>query len=108
MTISKLTVENLTKNCVTDHKNPRISFAIASEKEDVKLASATISLGSWNLTTDRQVLIPYAGAPLKPFTKYTVTVKATDNYGETDTAETTFETGRLSLPWKAKWITDGA
>lgn len=108
MKIIKLTTENLTENCVTDNKNPRISFAVSSEKQGAKLAQAEITVGNWELTTDRQILVPYAGEALKPFTKYNVTVKATDNFGDTDTASTSFETGRLDTPWTAKWITDGA
>ena len=108
MKIIKLTVENLKSNCITDNPNPRISFAISSDKQSVKLDTAEICVGDWKTTCKEQISIPYAGAPLKPFTTYKVTVKATDSYGETDEAETTFATGRLNTPWAGKWITDGA
>ncbi len=107
MRIERLSVENLAENCVTDEQKPRISFAIASEKRGAALANAQITVNGQTFTTKEQILVPYEGAPLKPFTRYLVTVKATDNFGETDTAETTFETGRLNTPWKAEWITDG-
>ena len=108
MKITSLKVENLSKGCVTDELKPRISFSFVSDKDKATLKQAEITVGDWTITTDEQILIPYAGKALKPFSKYDVTVKATDNYGESDTASITFETGRLSTPWKAKWITDGA
>ncbi|MCH5159015.1 MAG: family 78 glycoside hydrolase catalytic domain [Clostridiales bacterium] len=108
MKIVKLSTEHLTENCVTDNPKPRFSFTVTSEKQGAALASATISVGDWSVDTTEQILVPYGGAPLKPFTSYTVTVTATDSFGETDTASMTFETGRLSEPWKAKWITDGS
>ncbi len=108
MKITQFRCEHLAQNCITDSENPRFSFAIVSENRGAKLAHAELSVGSWRTVTREQILIPYAGEPLKPFTRYEATVKATDNFGETDTARMTFETGRLSLPWEAKWITDGA
>lgn len=106
MKILNLTTENLAENCVTDRADPRFSFAIQSDGQNVKLAHATISVGEWRMVTDRQIMIAYGGKPLKPFTEYKVTVEATDNFGETDTASMKFHTGRLGTPWKAKWITD--
>lgn len=106
MKIIHLTTENLADNCVTDCAHPRFSFAIKSDGNNVKLANATISVGDWQTKTDNQILVPYGGKPLKPFSEYEVTVEATDNFGETDTASMKFSTGRLGTPWKAKWITD--
>lgn len=108
MRITGLQVENLTEGCVTDAAQPRISFSLSSDQRDVKLQSAEISVNGWTGVADSQVLVPYEGQPLKPFTTYGVSVKATDNYGESAEAQTTFETGRMDTPWKAKWITDGA
>lgn len=108
MKIVKLTVEHLEKNCVTDNPSPRFSFTIASDKQGAALASAKIAVDDWSVETTEQILIPYKGAALKPFTSYDVTVTATDNFGESDTASMTFETGRLNSPWQAKWITDGS
>ena len=108
MEITGLKVENLESGCVTDETSPRISFSLASERRDARLQSAEISLNGWKTVTDNQVLVPYEGQPLRPFTQYEVKVSACDNYGETDERTTTFETGRLDAPWQAKWITDGA
>lgn len=108
MKITRLTTENLTSGCVTDEAKPRFSFALSSENQGVRLKSAEISVGEWKKTVDGQNLIPYEGAPLKPFETYTVKIKATDNFGESAEAEMSFETGRMNTPWKAKWISDGA
>ncbi len=108
MNIIKFQVENLSGGCVTDNPSPRISYAIASDKKDAALASAEIRIGDWTLRTTEQILIPYGGTPLKPFTQYRAALTATDNSGESDTKTLTFETGRMGTPWQAKWITDGS
>jgi len=107
MKISRLTVENLVDGCVTDNKHPRFSFELESERENVILEKAVISLGNWSVTTNSQIGIAYEGPKLKPFTKYTVKVKALDNFGETAESSVDFETGRLDTKWNAEWITDG-
>lgn len=108
MKIIRLSTENLLENCITDCANPRFSFALDSDKKNVKLKSAKFSVGSWQTETQEQISVPYGGEPLQPFSEYKVTVTATDNYGASDIAETTFMTGRLNEPWQAKWITDGS
>ena len=108
MKIIRLRVENKDTGCVTDAAAPRISFAVSSERQGAILKKARISLNGWEGTTDRQILVPYGGKPLLPFEEYAVAVEAEDNFGESDRTETTFETGRLSLPWEGKWISDPA
>ncbi len=106
MRITKLTTENLTKDCVTDVKQPRFSFAYETEKANSVLKSAKLSVNGWSTQTTSQILVPYAGRALKPYTKYEVTVEAEDNHGDRATASTTFETGRMDEPWVAQWISD--
>ncbi len=99
-------VENLAAGCVTDEKQPRFSFSITSEKQGAELDEATIRVGDWAYKTHSQILIPYGGKPLKPFTEYTVRVEAKLKDGETGRAQATFRTGRMDTPWKAQWISD--
>lgn len=108
MKIISFTTEQLENGCVTDKTEPRFSFAISSDKQGAKLSEAVFVIGNWIKKTSEQINVVYDGAPLEPFTKYEVKLTATDNYGETDTSYTTFETGRMSTPWQAKWITDGS
>ncbi len=108
MRITKLTTENLSKNCVTDAKCPRFSFAYETDKAGSVLQNAKISVNGWTANTTSQILVPYNGAPLKPYTAYEVTVEAEDNHGDKATASMQFETGRLDDPWKAQWISDPA
>ena len=103
--IDEIRVENLIKGCVTDKKNPVISFSMSSDKQDVVLENAIVKIGDWEKQVNYPLNIMYDGT-LEPFTMYEVEICACDNYGEESTAKTAFQTGRLSLPWKAKWITD--
>lgn len=108
LNISRLTVENLTVNCVTDQKHPRFSFCLESDRQNVTLHKAIISVGDWRHETTDQIAVPYEGPELKPFTQYTAKVDVTDEAGEEAQASVTFETGRLDTSWEAKWITDGS
>ena len=103
----EITTENLVGGCVTDKKQPRFSFKILSEKQNIELESAEIRVGEWKCKTCDQLLIPYGGEPLKPFTEYKVKVTAENNLGEKARAVSSFFTGRMDTPWKAKWISDG-
>lgn len=42
--IGRLTVENLTKECVTDNPRPRFSYYLESDRENVSLKSAVIRM----------------------------------------------------------------
>lgn len=56
--------------------------------------------------TDRSLYHPYAGAPLKPRTRYTLLVEAEDNHGEKAAGSGSFETGLLDYRgMEADWIT---
>lgn len=105
--IGRLTVENMTEGCVTDNPQPRISFYLESDKQNVFLKQAVVTVGDWSVKTGEQIAVAYGGPSLKPFTTYRVSVAATDNTGETAKAETSFETGRMGTGWTARWITDG-
>jgi alpha-L-rhamnosidase len=106
--ISKLTVENLSKGCVTDNRWPCFSYSLESDKENVNLQKAVLSVGEWSTETKSQIGIPYKGSMLKPFTQYTAKLEVEDNKGEKAQAQTQFETGRMDTKWQAKWITDGS
>lgn len=105
--IKNFTVQNLAEGCVTDESHPSFSFSLESDRKNVSLHRAELSVNGWRIETERQVGIIYEGQPLKPFTVYTALLKVQDNTGEKAQAEAVFETGRLGMPWKAQWITDG-
>ena len=69
--IGRLTVENLTKECVTDNPRPRFSYYLESDRENVSLKSAVIRMNGWSTVTEDQVAVPYGGPELEPFTRYT-------------------------------------
>lgn len=89
---------------VTDGR-PRISFSLSSDRPGEALGRAEIIVGGWKTETRDQINNLYGGA-MKPFTAYPVDVRAEGESGETAEAHASFSTGRLDLPWAAKWITD--
>ncbi|HIT89016.1 MAG TPA: family 78 glycoside hydrolase catalytic domain [Candidatus Merdenecus merdavium] len=106
--VNRLTVENLTKGCVTDRRNPRFSFSLESDRKNVTLKKAILSLGDWKVETSSQIGISYEGPDLMPFTEYTAFLDVVDSQGESAHASVSFETGRFDRKWEASWITDGS
>ncbi len=105
MNITRLTVDGLEHGLITD-EHPTIAFGLSSAVAGEDLATAHVRVGDWQIETTDQVGIVYNG-PLQPHTEYTVEVEATGTSGATASATTSFHTGRLDLPWIARWITDG-
>ena len=105
MRISRLTTDSVREGLVTD-RAPRIAFALASDVPGEALATARITVGGWSVDTSDQVGTVYGG-PLAPRTDYPVHVRAIGTTGAAAQASTVFRTGRLDLPWRARWITDG-
>ena len=107
--ITRLTVEHLTADCVTDCPAPHIAFAVRSDRNGAQLTDAELAVGDWSakVTGDGQTGTTYKGPALLPFTTYSVQLAAKDDAGETAAASMTFETGRMETPWKGQWITDG-
>jgi len=105
--IDEIYIENMKEGCITDNPQPSIRFSLASDRQDTVMAGAHVRIGEWETTTDSQLDILYDGA-LAPFTAYPVVITARDNHGESAAAGALFTTGRLGLPWEAKWITDKA
>src|SRR5699024_3704885 len=94
MQITYFSVENLKDGCVTDNLVPRFSFALASGEQNVALKEAVIEVNGCRMVTKDQVLVPYSGKPLEPFTRYTANLTATLTNGESASAQVKFSTGR--------------
>ena len=102
--IPVIKVEGMANRCITD-KCPMISFSLKSDRQGERLKEASIRVGDWEIKTVDQINNIYKGK-MEPFTDYQVIVHAVGESGDEAEARTTFSTGRLSIPWKAKWITD--
>ena len=104
--ITRLTVEHLAAGCVTDCSTPRIGFSLSSDRRGAQLADAELTVGDWSAHVTSGQSAAYVGPALLPFTTYSVRLNATDDAGETATATTTYEAGRMETPWKGRWISD--
>lgn len=102
--IKEIRIEGMKDNCITDCR-PIISFSLESNKENEALKKAFITVGNLSIETKDQINNLFEGE-MKPFANYTVYIRAEGISGEKAEATTTFSTGRLNRPWKAKWITD--
>lgn len=79
--IDEIKIENRKCGCVTDSDAPRIAFSLKSEKQGTELANAVVRVGGREFITSEQCGIALKGLTLKPFTRYEVSVIATDNFG---------------------------
>ena len=114
--LTRIRIENAESGVITDSKTPRFSFSLASDRQGARLEKYRITVEDEKKTVwdsgirsdKKQVGIPYAGEPLKPFTAYEVRIAAEDQFGEQAESIAAFSTGRLETPWQAQWITDKA
>ena len=106
--LDEIKIENQKAGCVTDSGAPRLAFSLKSDRQGTELASAVVRVGGKEFTTKEQCGIALEGLTLKPFTRYEVSVTATDNFGSHAEGKTHFMTGRRELPWTAKWITNAS
>ena len=112
--VSRLTVEGLERNVVTDEEHPHISVKVEADGKDVELKNVHIEIKEesgkkmWSFDTPWQIEIPYAGEALAPETRYEVLVRVLDNRGESAEESMSFMTGLLGRKWYGKWITDGS
>ncbi len=112
--INKISVEGLATNCVTDKKNPMFNYTVESDRKNINVVAHRCLVflddkliwDSNNLACDKIQSFLYDGDALKPLSKYRVQINVEDNEGNQAKSETTFETGRLDIPWCAQWITD--
>ena len=51
LNITKLTTENLTAGCVTDSKYPVFAFTLESDRQNVTLQEARLTVYGWQTTT---------------------------------------------------------
>ncbi len=107
ISIGNIKIDNKYGFTVTDNTAPEVSFAMQSDIPDTYLTDAKIEIDGRVIECgNEQIGIALSGVDYKPFTRYSLTVSATDNYGNTAKKNASFMTGRLSTPWDAKWITD--
>lgn len=105
--------------CCIDIPNPRFSWKIGSEKENISQTSFEIRVWEektgkavWNCRRDSgdSVHVEYGGEPLRSNRKYVYAVTAVLNDSETVSSgkEGTFETGFMDgSEWKGRWIGAG-
>lgn len=112
LSIGRLTVENLREGCVTDEPNPRFSYALESDSNQVRILDVVLKVGNWIChNPENQVAIAYAGESLEPCSRYQVHLEVqalVNGHEESAKAETSFETGLMGTPWQGQWISDGS
>ena len=112
--VDNLRVENLTRPMGIDTSEPRFSWVITSDKNDVRQTAYHLIVSSeqgevWNtgrVTSDEQLWVPYQGPALKSGQHLTWRVKVYTNRGESSwSPEQPFSIGLLNeSKWSGYWI----
>ena len=114
VSVSWLRVENMDNPKGIDTAEPRFSWSILSNKQDVRQTAYQIVVSTdkgevWNtgrVESDQQLWVRYQGQPLKCATQCTWKVKVWTNVGETAWSdEASFGIGLLKEShWTGRWI----
>ena len=106
--IDEIKMNGLKEGCVTDSGAPSLAFSLKSDRAETSLKSAVVRVGGREFVTKEQCGIALKGLDLRPFTRYEVSLSATDNFGSCAEGRAQFMTGRRDTPWTAKWITNAS
>ena len=99
--IASFTVEYRTHAMGIDEQKPRFSWVLSSDLPNTFQSSYTLTVKAGDTPVftgtgeSESVLVECAGEALQPRTLYTAELVVTDNFGNTASAETAFETGVL-------------
>ena len=114
ISIPGVLVENMDRPLGIDTAEPRFSWSILSDKQNVRQTAYQIIVSAndgevWNsgkVESEEQLWVPYRGQKLKSGTQCTVKVKVWTNVGESEwTDETRFGIGLLKENhWTGRWI----
>ena len=114
VSVSWLRVENMEQPLAIDTNEPRFSWLIKSDKQNVKQTAYQIIVNNnqgevWNsgkVESDQQLWVPYGGEKLKSATQCIWKVKVWTNVGESEWSdEACFGIGLLKEShWTGRWI----
>ena len=107
--ITKITVDGLKADAITDEKNPYFAFSLGCDKDGAALKKAVLTLSNgWEKEVFDETGTVYDGEALKPYSEYELTVSAELYDGEKATSSVKFRTAKYGEGFKGKWITDGS
>lgn len=116
MKITNIKIENSINPIGVDEKKPFFSWEICAKENDVFQESYRITVAEdryrhsenvWDsgiIFSDKSTDVVYKGSPLKPDTRYLVTVEVQANGKKLKKATASFTTGLLGKGFGAKWL----
>lgn len=108
--IKEFVVEHQNKPVGIDCEKPRFGWKLCSTQKNVMQSAYRICVykdgnlegDTEKVETEESIEVEIPGWRTKPMTEYQVHVTVWDNYGNCESAEATFETGRLGIPFEVK------
>lgn len=110
--ITEITVEHMHRPLGIDCSSPRFCWKLKSEAENVKQTAYQLVISSdkgiaadtGKTDSDQSVEVTVSGLKPEPMTAYLAELTVWDNQGHTATSTTTFETGRMGVPFAGGWV----
>ncbi|MBK9935464.1 MAG: family 78 glycoside hydrolase catalytic domain [Cytophagaceae bacterium] len=115
LNLSHLKTNNLTNPIGIEPSAPRFNWVLETSQKNTVQTSYEIEVKeagksiwrSGKINDAQSVFVKYAGPALKSDTRYSWTVKVTDNHGQNASASATFQSGIKASEIQAKWINSG-
>ena len=115
LSLNHLKTNNLSNPIGIEPSAPRFNWILETPQKntvqssyEIEVMEAGKSIWKSGKVNDAQsVFVKYAGPALKSDTRYSWTVKVTDNHGQNASASATFQTGIKAGEIQAKWINSG-
>ncbi len=115
LTVSHLKTNNLNNPIGIEPSAPRFKWILETPQKNTVQSSYEIEVKeagksiwrSGKVNDAQSVFVKYAGPALKSDTRYSWTVKVTDNHGQNASSSAAFQTGIKADEIKAKWINSG-
>ena len=109
--ISDITVEHLRRPLGLDCPAPRFCWKLASDGRNVRQAAyrlvisadGGVAADTGRVDTAQSIEVTVDGLSLRPMTAYRVSLTVWDNRGRRADGSTTFETGRMGVPFSSAW-----
>lgn len=110
--ISEITVEHLRRPLGIDCPTPRFAWKLQGDGRDVRQIAYRLMISdrdavvadTGRVASAESIEVTVAGLALRPMTEYRVALTAWDNKGRAADARTSFETGRMGVPFAGGWV----
>lgn len=110
--VTEMTVEHMIRPLGNDCILLRFGWKIQCDARNVRQTAyrlvisseAEIVADTGKILSDQRIEVTVAGLKPEPMTRYQAALTVWDNQGHAASSQTTFETGRMCVPFTGSWV----